>query len=256
MRTDSLEKVLEGVEGPTIVCAQAGEVNTGSYDPFGEIVEVVRKTDAWLHVDGAFGLWVAASPARRHLARRGCRSRLVGDRRAQMAERAVRLRSRPLRQAVRPSRVDDDARRLLRRPRAMGSRRCRLDAGVVASSSCVHRLRRAALTRSRRSRRARRRLLRPCRSASQTARLDSEDAKLLNDVVINQVLFRFGDDETTSAVLARVQESGEAWMGGTMWDDRAAIRISVSGWRTTRGRHRPHDRGVRIRTRRRLALSA
>ena len=57
--------------------------------------------------------------------------------------------------------------------------------------------------------------------------------ELLNDVVVNQVLFRFGDDETTNAVLASVQESGEAWMGGTMWDGRAAIRVSVSGWRTT-----------------------
>jgi glutamate/tyrosine decarboxylase-like PLP-dependent enzyme len=57
--------------------------------------------------------------------------------------------------------------------------------------------------------------------------------ELLNDVVINQVLFRFDDDETTNAVLAHVQGSGEAWMGGTTWDGRAAIRISVSGWRTT-----------------------
>jgi glutamate/tyrosine decarboxylase-like PLP-dependent enzyme len=57
--------------------------------------------------------------------------------------------------------------------------------------------------------------------------------ELLNEVVLNQVLFRFEDDETTNAVLASVQESGEAWMGGTIWDDRAAIRVSVSGWRTT-----------------------
>jgi hypothetical protein len=55
----------------------------------------------------------------------------------------------------------------------------------------------------------------------------------LNDVVINQVLFRFADDETTTAVLRHVQESGEAWMGGTTWDGRAAIRVSVSNWRTT-----------------------
>ena len=60
-----------------------------------------------------------------------------------------------------------------------------------------------------------------------------QGCELVNDVVLNQVLFRFGDDETTNAVLADVQESGEAWMGGTMWDGRAAIRISVSGWRTT-----------------------
>jgi glutamate/tyrosine decarboxylase-like PLP-dependent enzyme len=57
--------------------------------------------------------------------------------------------------------------------------------------------------------------------------------ELLNDVVLNQVLFRFEDDKTTNAVLARVQESGEAWMGGTTWDGRAAIRIAVSNWRTS-----------------------
>ena len=57
--------------------------------------------------------------------------------------------------------------------------------------------------------------------------------ELLNEVVINQVLFRFGDDSTTNAVLAHVQQSGEAWMGGTTWDGRAAIRVSVSSWRTT-----------------------
>jgi glutamate/tyrosine decarboxylase-like PLP-dependent enzyme len=57
--------------------------------------------------------------------------------------------------------------------------------------------------------------------------------ELLNDVVVNQVLFRFESDEATNAVLTRVQESGEAWMGGTLWDGRAAIRVSVSGWRTT-----------------------
>ena len=67
MRPDGLRAVLAEIDGPAIVCAQAGEVNTGSYDPFPEIVEIVRETDAWLHVDGAFGLWVAASPERRHL---------------------------------------------------------------------------------------------------------------------------------------------------------------------------------------------
>ena len=74
-----------------------------------------------------------------------------------------------------------------------------------------------------------------CSLAERFARAASElpGCEVLNDVTINQVLFRFADDETTTAVLARVQESGEAWMGGTTWDGRAAIRISVSGWRTT-----------------------
>ena len=67
MRPDALREALADGDAPTIVCAQSGEVNTGSYDPLPEIVEIVRETDAWLHVDGAFGLWVAASPTRRHL---------------------------------------------------------------------------------------------------------------------------------------------------------------------------------------------
>ena len=67
MRPRELAAALHASEGPTIVCAQAGEVNTGSYDPLVEIVEIVRETDAWLHVDGAFGLWAAASPTRRAL---------------------------------------------------------------------------------------------------------------------------------------------------------------------------------------------
>ena len=67
MQPDELRRTLAGIDRPTIVCAQAGEVNTGSFDPLSEIVEIVRETDAWLHVDGAFGLWVATSPQRRHL---------------------------------------------------------------------------------------------------------------------------------------------------------------------------------------------
>ena len=78
MQPDGLQAALTGVDGPIIVCAQAGEVNTGSFDPLPEIVEIVRTTDAWLHVDGAFGLWAAASATRRP-SRRGNRScRLVG----------------------------------------------------------------------------------------------------------------------------------------------------------------------------------
>ena len=68
--------------------------------------------------------------------------------------------------------------------------------------------------------------------------------EILNDVVLNQVLLRFEDDETTDAVVAAVQASGEAWMGGTVWDDRRAIRISVSNWQTSDGRRRADDRRV------------
>ena len=62
MRVDALEAALEAIDGPTIVCAQAGEVNTGAVDPFAEIATLSRDAGAWLHIDGAFGLWAAASP--------------------------------------------------------------------------------------------------------------------------------------------------------------------------------------------------
>jgi glutamate/tyrosine decarboxylase-like PLP-dependent enzyme len=232
MRTDSLETVLEGVEGPTIVCAQAGEVNTGSYDPFGEIVEVVRETNAWLHVDGAFGLWAAASPTRRHL--------LAGVAAADSWA--------------------TDGHKWLNVPYDWGLVLCAKPSAHRASMT-MHAdyyegqgqwARDAADWTPESSRRARAftvyaalrslgreglaELVDGCcdlakRFADGASRLRGYE--LLNEVVINQVLFRLGDDETTSAVLARVQESGEAWMGGTMWDGRAAIRISVSGWRTT-----------------------
>ncbi len=83
------------LDGPVIVCAQAGEVNTGSFDPLRAIVDISHEAGAWLHVDGAFGLWAAASPSRRSLIDGHARSRLLGVRRAQVAERAVRLRCSP-----------------------------------------------------------------------------------------------------------------------------------------------------------------
>ena len=95
MRPAALARRPRGVDGPAIVCAQAGNVNTGAFDPIGAIADASRtRADAWLHVDGAFGLWAAASP-RLAPPRRGRRGRrLVGDRRPQVAQRAVRLRFR------------------------------------------------------------------------------------------------------------------------------------------------------------------
>jgi hypothetical protein len=96
----------------------------------------------------------------------------------------------------------------------------------------THRLRSASLTGPRGRRGARRPLLRPAYTVCRRNRR-APGCELLNDVVLNQVLFRFEDDDATNAVLTLVQESGEAWMGGTTWEGRAAIRVSVSGWRTT-----------------------
>jgi glutamate/tyrosine decarboxylase-like PLP-dependent enzyme len=232
MRPDALRRSLATLDGPTIVCAQAGEVNTGSFDPFTEIVEIVRETDAWLHVDGAFGLWAAASPARRHHV-----AGVVGAdswatdghkwlnvpydcglvftakpaaHRASMTMQASYFegQGRWVRDA------SDWTPESSRRARAFTVYAALRSLGREGVADLVDRCCELAL-----------------RFANGASELPG--CELLNDVVSNQVLFRFGDDETTNALLASVQESGEAWMGGTMWDGRAAIRVSVSGWRTT-----------------------
>ena len=232
MRPDGLRAVLAEIDGPAIVCAQAGEVNTGSYDPFPEIVEIVRETDAWLHVDGAFGLWVAASPERRHLvdgvtgadswATDGHKWLNVpydcglmfctqpASHNASMTMKASYFEGQGkwVRDAV------DWTPESSRRGRAFTVYAALRSLGRVGLADLVDRC---------------------CELATRFARGVERlpGCELLNDVVINQVLFRFEDDESTLAALEAVQRSGEAWMGGTSWDGRAAIRVSVSSWRTT-----------------------
>lgn len=232
MRPDALRATLSRVEGPAIVCAQAGEVNTGSYDPLGEIVEIVRETDAWLHIDGAFGLWIAASPTRRHLVDgvRGADSWATDGHkwlnvpydcglafcaradahRASMTMKASYFEGQGkwVRDAV------DWTPESSRRARAFTVYAALRSLGRQGVADLVDGC---------------------CDRALQFAEAMSliHGCEIMNDVVINQVLFRFADDETTKAVLAHVQASGEAWMGGTTWDGRAAIRVSVSNWRTT-----------------------
>lgn len=232
MRPDALQAAIASVEGPTIVCAQAGEVNTGSFDPMPEIVAIVRETDAWLHVDGAFGLWAAASPERRDL-----------------VEGVAGADS-----------WASDAHKWLNVPYDCGLVFCARPSAHRASMTMQASyfegqgkwVRDAADWTPESSRRARAfTVYAALRSLGREGVADLVDrccdlaqhfadgiarlpgCELLNEVVLNQVLFRFEDDETTNAILATVQESGEAWMGGTMWDGRAAIRISVSGWRTS-----------------------
>jgi glutamate/tyrosine decarboxylase-like PLP-dependent enzyme len=231
LRVDELVAALRGSDGPTIVCAQAGEVNTGSFDELEAIADLVEATGAWLHLDGAFGLWAAASPRLRGLvagAERAdswatdahkwlnvpydCGIAFVADpepHRAAMAVRAAYL-------------VHDAEARDQMDWTPEFSRRARGFA-VYAALRSLGRSGVAALVDA------------SCDRARQfaTAISDMPGCDVLNDVVLNQVLFRFQDDETTNAVLASVQESGEAWMAGAVWDGRAAIRLSVSNWRTT-----------------------
>jgi glutamate/tyrosine decarboxylase-like PLP-dependent enzyme len=232
MEAAGLRAALAEIDGPAIVCAQAGEVNTGSYDTFPEIVEIVRATDAWLHVDGAFGLWVAASPTRRHLvdgvtladswATDGhkwlnvpydCGLMFCARPAAHNASMTMKAsyfegQGKWIRDAV------DWTPESSRRGRAFTVYAALRSLGREGVADLVDRCCTLA-----------------ARFATEIERLPG--CELLNDVVINQVLFRFGDDETTLAVLDEVQRSGEAWMGGTTWDGRAAIRVAVSSWRTT-----------------------
>jgi glutamate/tyrosine decarboxylase-like PLP-dependent enzyme len=232
MQPEALRETLTGIDGPTIVCAQAGEVNTGSYDPFTEIVGIVRETGAWLHIDGAFGLWAAVSPSRRHLldgvdaadswATDGhkwlnvpydcglvfCANPAAHNASMTMQAPYFEGQGKWLRDAA------DWTPESSRRARAFTVYAALRSLGRMGVADLVDRCCDLAQ-----------------RFATSIAALPG--CEVLNDVAINQVLFRFADDEATNAVLADVQAGGEAWMGGTTWEGRSAIRVSVSGWRTT-----------------------
>jgi glutamate/tyrosine decarboxylase-like PLP-dependent enzyme len=231
MRAEALREAIDAEEGPTIVCAQAGNVNSGAFDPLAEIAEAGERVGAWLHIDGAFGLWAAASPRYRHL--------VAGSERADSWA--------------------TDAHKWLNVPYDSGFVFCRRpDAQAEAMAVAASYLQRGGgrspsdwIPES--SRRARgfavwaalRALGRSgvtdlidrcCEHARSFAELlgAEPEVEVLNDVVLNQVLVRFDDDdETTREVVRRVQEDGTCWLGATDWQGRAAMRISVSSYRTT-----------------------
>ena len=232
MRVDALEEALGQLTGPAIVCAQAGEVNTGAFDSFEEIARLCRDAGAWLHVDGAFGLWASASPELRHLASGIERadswatdahkwlnipydSGLAFVAHPEAHRAAMRLTADYL--VTDPNAVRDEmdwTPEFSRRARGFAVYAGLRSLGRSGVADLVER----SCTRAR-------------QFASAIAHLPR--CEVLNDVVLNQVLFRFEDDATTEAMLESVQASGETWMSGTTWDGRAAIRLSVSNWRTT-----------------------
>jgi glutamate/tyrosine decarboxylase-like PLP-dependent enzyme len=232
MRPDGLRAALAEVDGPAIVCAQAGEVNTGSYDPFTEIVQIVRDTDAWLHVDGAFGLWVAARPERRHL----LEGVTAADSWATDGHTWLNVPyDCGLVFCAHPS--SHNASMTMKASYFEGQAKWVRDA-IDWTPESSRRGRAFTVYAALRSlgREGLADMIDGCcdlaaRFASGVAQLPG--CEVLNDVVINQVLFRFEDDESTLAILEAVQHGGEAWMGGTTWEGRAAIRVSVSSWRTT-----------------------
>jgi glutamate/tyrosine decarboxylase-like PLP-dependent enzyme len=233
MSADSLREALAGTEGPMIVCAQAGEVNTGAFDPIDEIAAATAAHGAWLHVDGAFGLWAAASPTLRHLVR-GTEladswitdahkwlnvpydSALVlcADPEAHRAAMTVSA-SYLIRDGDRTVRDQVDwVPEFSRRARGFAVYAALRSLGRSGLAELVERTCECAR-----------------RFAEEITGIDG--VEVLNEVVLNQVLFRFENDERTDEVLRAVQDAGDVWMSGTTWDGRRAVRLSVSNWQTT-----------------------
>ncbi|HEY7017449.1 MAG TPA: pyridoxal-dependent decarboxylase [Gaiellaceae bacterium] len=233
MHADALAEALAGGTGPTIVCAQAGEVNTGAFDPLPEIAEASRDAGAWLHVDGAFGIWAAVSPRLRHLVA-GIE---LADSWTTDAHKWLNVpydsgivicahpESHRLAMTVTASYlIQDEGTRRVRDQMDWVpefSRRARAFPVYAALRS----LGRSGLVE----------LVERCCDAARRfseAIVELPGVELLNDVVLNQVLFRFESDERTDEILRQVQESSRVWLSGTTWRGRKAIRVSVSNWQT------------------------
>lgn len=230
MRAADLSKVLRDQQGPCIVCAQAGNVNTGAIDPLGEIAQTAKDHRAWLHVDGAFGLWAAVSSERGKL--------LEG---IQLADS-----------------VATDAHKWLNVPYDCGIVFCSdelahrsamsLGAAYIVATSDQRDPHEFVPEESRRARAipvyaalrslGRRGLAeiveRNCRQARRFAEgLRDAGYEILNEVSLNQVLVSFGTPQQTQRTIAAIQDDGTCWCGGTVWKNRTAMRISVSNWSTT-----------------------
>ncbi len=217
------------LSGPTIVCLQAGNVNTGAFDPAPELIPKAKTANAWVHVDGAFGLWAAVAPSKAHLMAgyAGADSwatdahkylntpydsglafvRYPDVLQAAMAVSAAYLPASPTHD---PANFTPEL-----------SRRAR---GIEVWAA-LHSLGRSGLADL---------VERTCRYAAHFAEgLRAAGYTILNEVVFNQVLVMFGDAERTRRVIAGIQQDGTCWCGGTTWQGHTAMRISVSSWATT-----------------------
>ena len=222
-------EALPALHGPTILCLQAGNVNTGAFDPAASIIPAAKAAGAWVHVDGAFGLWAAASPRYAHL--------MAGYADADSwATDAHKYLNTPY----------DSGLAFVRHPEALRAAMAITAAYLPAAST-----RDPADYTPELSRRARgvevwaalrslgragvaELVERTCRHAQRfAAGLREAGYQVLNDVVLNQVLVSFGESATTQRVIAAIQRDGICWTGGTIWQGHTAMRISVSSWRTT-----------------------
>jgi glutamate/tyrosine decarboxylase-like PLP-dependent enzyme len=226
MRADLLP---ESLTGPIIVCAQAGEVNTGAFDPFDQIVAWARARDAWLHIDGAFGMWALADPGRAHLT-----SGLAGaDSWALDAHKWLNV---PYDCGIVFARRPED----LRRSFASVAGYLPPDYGFEVMHHTPQASQRArqvevwAALRTLGRQGVAELVQRLCGHAQMmAAHLEAGGLDIVNDVVLNQVLVRANTNEGTETMIRRVQVDGTCWCGPTTWQGRPAMRISVSGWATT-----------------------
>ena len=221
---------LPALDGPTIICLQTGNVNTDACDPVDEICAMAHDAGAWVHVDGAFGLWLAAAPTRAHLVR----GVAAADSWATDAHKWLNVpydsglvichRSEQLRAAMSVNAAyleQQDARGEPYQYTPEMSRRAR---GIEVWAA-LRSLGRAGLADL---------IERSCRYAARFAEgLRTAGYQVLNDVTSNQVLVAFGDADTTRQVIAAIQADGICWCGGTVWQGHTAMRISVSSWATT-----------------------
>lgn len=217
--------------GPVIICVQLGNVNTGACDPIDEICGIAQSAGAWVHVDGAFGLWAATAPARRHLVEgltaadswatdghkwlntpQDCGIAIVRDREALRRAMAISAAYYGPLSRREPMQWCPDSSRRARAVELWAALRFLGKNGVTELVE------------------------RTCRHASQFAKnLSDAGFEVLNEVELNQVLVAFGTNEETERVIEAVQEDGTCWCGGTLWKGRRAMRISVSSWATSSG---------------------
>jgi glutamate/tyrosine decarboxylase-like PLP-dependent enzyme len=226
MRTDAFPQIA----GPTIVCTQAGNVNTGAFDPIGEICDIVHGNGAWVHVDGAFGLWASTTPSHSNLIKGVEKAdswatdahkwlnvpydsgiTLVRNPHTLQAAMAITAEYLPTASADRnPS---DFTPELSRRARGIEVWAALRQLGRQGVAAMIERC---------------------CRHARRFAEVIGDAGyEILNDVVLNQVLVSFGELEMTQKVIEGIQKDGICWCGSTVWQDHTAMRISVSSWATT-----------------------
>lgn len=225
MRADALPHLNDR----TILCLQAGNVNTGAFDPAGAIWPEARAAGAWIHVDGAFGLWAAVSPQYRHLTHRfdladswatdahkwpnigyDCGIALVREPASLKAAMSIQAAYLMQGEQREPSHYNPELSRRARGVELWAGLRSLGTSGMaeIVNRTCAH-------------------------ARHFADGLRAAGFQVLNDVVINQVLVSFGNAERTLRTVARLQSEGTCWCGSTVWQGHTAMRISVSSWATT-----------------------